>query len=634
MIVHLMVYATLVSLCSALGAVVAEWTLSLRRGLPVRWVWLAGMIVTVAMPLAWGSPLVQRGNQREPVEVALPQSSTMTSAGVRGSDRASRTAELSTLPQIQTDSNTAAATRALESMFTIPLPSARTALIVGVVWASVSLGLCAALFWSLRRLAHERARWTRVGLQGTTVLVSDGFGPALIGFRVPQIVVPPWVMALEASSMSMILSHELEHRRAGDSRAMMCATLVTIAMPWNPLLWWMLARFVRAVEFDCDARVIARGVKGAQYADLLLGAWQHATPDRRFTFAAAFAEHRSRLGQRVTHLLRPEPRRKAMKTFTGAILSLALAGTVVLAPSPRVADAQLPSATESVGQGGPARLVVIDGQPRPDLLTREQQGAEWRSRAGGAELVMSSWLDSVNARRLFGSAGARGADVWWSREYTDRLGPQYPVFRLMIETLPSGPLCSVSSEVLAQRVGKRLLSGIEMSAARRAESDRVVLQYVTALRAIMPQSPVVRTPMEIALADRRDSALRSLLVDETQRALFEQRLADERRFLVPIGVVEQADMIVRGHYFSDEVAASDAEIAAAGHVVERSLIDEAALLTRAPVDSGALIALRERRDAGVRAVLDSEVQRAAFDRRYAFWARARELSSGKVCARQ
>ena len=633
MIVHLMAYATLVSLCAALGAVVAEWTLWLRRGFPVRWIWLAAMLVTVVMPLAWGSLLVPRGHEDQPVVAAMSPSPAATSAGARTTDRAARTPASPSQPPIRADRGTVGRAQALASMLAIPVPSARTAAVIAVFWGLMSLCLCGALWWSLRRLARERAKWARVTLQDTAVLVSEGFGPALIGFRVPEIVVPSWVMALDAPAASMILSHELEHRRAGDSRVMICAMLVAIAMPWNPLLWWMLGRFLRAVELDCDSRVIARGVRRAEYADLLLGAWQHTTPVMRIAFSAAFAERRSKLGQRVTHLLRPEPRRKTMKTLAGATLSFALAAMAVMAPTPRIADAAIASAPETFAQRGKARLVIVDGIPRPDLTTTEQQGLEWRSRRGGAELVLSSWLDSVNARRLFGGAGARGADLWWSKGYVDRLGPQFPVLQLVTEPPRAYPQC-LSSAALARRVGARLLSGLAMPTARRAEADRAVLQYVTALRAILPLPPLVRVPMEIALADVRDSALRRLLVDARQRARFDQRVADERRFLVPFGVVEQADQLVRGHYFSDEVTASDAEIAAAGKTVERSLFDEAALLTRAPVDSGALIALRARRDVDVRGVLDSDVKRAAFDRQFAFWARARELTSGSVCARQ
>lgn len=348
------------------------------------------MVVTVAMPLAWGSLLVPRADQHKPVVVALSQAAAATSAAPRGTDRAARTSGSRPLPPIRGDGRTAVTMQSLASLFTIPVPSTRTALVIALAWAAVSLSLCAAFVWSLRRLTRERATWTRASLHGTAVLVSDGFGPALVGFRAPEIVVPPWVMALDAPSTRMILSHELEHRRAGDSRVIICAMLLAIAMPWSPLLWWMLGRFVRAVEFDCDARVIARGVRSAQYADLLLGAWQHATPKRHIAFSAAFAERRSRLGQRVTHLLRPEPREKSMKMVTGATLSFALAAMAVAAPTPRVVTPGSASVRQSVLQRARGRLIVIDGIPRPDLTTAEQQRVEWQSRTGASEILISS----------------------------------------------------------------------------------------------------------------------------------------------------------------------------------------------------------------------------------------------------
>ena len=51
MILQVMISSLLVGVCCALGAAMAEWTLSLRRGLPVRWVWVAALLTSVTMPL-------------------------------------------------------------------------------------------------------------------------------------------------------------------------------------------------------------------------------------------------------------------------------------------------------------------------------------------------------------------------------------------------------------------------------------------------------------------------------------------------------------------------------------------------------------------------------------------------------
>ena len=322
MILQIMVSALLVGVCCALGAAMAEWTISLRRALPVRWIWVAAMLTSVTMPLARASFTAQLSGQR--TEVAPVSSSAPRMSG-SPDNRADRSApETNARPQDVTRPAgiRAAGTRnAMTLALTIPEISRRASMLIAAAWFGTSLCLCIALFWSFRRLSRERENWKRVTLRDTQVLVSDGFGPALIGLFRPDIVLPPWVLTLDAAAAKTILAHEIEHRRAGDSRLIVGALMLCIAMPWNPLLWWMTARLVRAVEFDCDARVVSQGINTATYADLLLGAWQHDMANRRIALSAAFAERRSRLGQRVTHLLRPEPRGKIMKTLSGVTIA-------------------------------------------------------------------------------------------------------------------------------------------------------------------------------------------------------------------------------------------------------------------------------------------------------------------------
>ena len=526
--------------------------------------------------------------------------------------------------------NAATTRHALTSALTVPKLSRRASLLLAAAWLATSLCLCLAVFWSFRRLARERKNWKRMTLHDTQVLVSDGFGPALVGLMRPEIVVPPWVLTLDAAAARTILAHEIEHRRAGDSRLIAIAMLLSIAMPWNPILWWMTGRLVRAVEFDCDARVVAHGINTVTYADVLLGAWQHGMTNRRIAFSAAFAERRSRLGQRVNHLLRPEPRGKIMKTLSGATIVVLLAALAVAAPTPQIAQAVATPAPKSLQPMGPVHMLVIDGVARTDLNSEEERGAEWRSRSGAAEFVIASWLDSVNARRLFGNLGAHGADVWWTKGYVDRVGPQLPVGQMLADRLLAlirethsydVQLDAKSLEELARRVTTRLMSGLDVTSAQRLEADRIVLQYVIALHAGRRQPPLVREPTEIAITNSRDSALRIVLTDETQPAKFNQIVAEERRFLVATGVREMADMMVRGSYFSDNVPVSDREIAAAITVIERSLVEEAALFTRTPYDTAALKAVKVKRTADVRRVLDSDAKRAAFDFKLRLWRR-------------
>jgi beta-lactamase regulating signal transducer with metallopeptidase domain len=637
MIAQLVILAFVVALCCAFAAAIGEWTLSLRRGVPVRWVWAAAMLLSVTVPLVRVSFTARLSGDRNAVAIVSP--SAQASPGTPDFRAESSTNEPYTLPTgvgPEVESTSATTRQTLLSFLTIPEFSRRTSVLLAAAWLTTSLALFAALFWSFRRLARDRRSWARVSLHDTQVLLSDGFGPALIGFMRPEIVLPPWVLTLDDAAAKTVLAHEIEHRRAGDSRLIVGAMLVSIAMPWNALLWWMTARLVRAVEFDCDARVVARGVNRATYADLLLGAWQHSISDRRFAFSTAFAERRSKLGQRVNHLLRPEPRRKLVKTLSGATCVMLLAVLAAAAPAPQIAQTMGTSSPASLRPGGPARLQVIDGTMLSRMFRLDMHGEDSRSRTGDAIYISSVWIDSVNARKLFGEDGADGADVYWSKRYFDRVGPQLPASVMLVETLwaPSttkssdeltrrmaAPPAGKSLEKLAQQVENRLTSGLNLTPAQHGDAFWIALRYVVAHHAVLRNPELVRSARIVSITDSRDSALRIVLTDDTQRAQFHQLVTLERRFLTIPRAHELADMTVRDNYL-DEVPASDAEIATAIAVVERSLLNEAALFTRAAGDSAALHAIILKRTADVRRVLDSDAKRAVFDRRLQFLRRS------------
>jgi BlaR1 peptidase M56 len=645
MIAQLLLLALVVSLCCAMAAAIGEGTLALRRGVPVRWVWVAAMLVSVTVPVARVSFSSQQGAPRSGVSMSVPRGGALSGAtDVRtdSSGRDTNTKAQAVTPALAREFG--AVRPARTSPLRVPRISRRTSFLFAGAWLTASLSLLGALLWSFRRLARDRERWSRATLHDTEVLVSDGFGPALVGFKTPEIVLPPWVLTLDDAASMTILGHETEHRRSGDSRLIVGARLLSIAMPWNPLLWWMTARLVRAVEFDCDARVIARGVNSATYADLLLGAWQHGMADRRFALSTAFAERRSKLGQRVRHLLRPEPRGTRVRAVFGASSVVLFTALAAAAPTPRITSTIAGPAPVSLQAPRPARLFVIDGTALPELNTPELQGAEWRTRMAESMSFTMSVVDTVNARRIFGDIGANGAEVWWTWRYLDRVGPQLPVAYMLVQTLwapftlnsdgvsrisneelakrMAAPLGGPAFEKLTQQVLTRLIAGLELTPAQTLQAHSIVLRYLTALHgvSVMRNHVLVAGPKVVALTNSRDSALRQMLTNDTQRSRFTQTVALERRFLFVTGAHETADFAVREGFFgpednSDFVAATDGEFAAAITVVERSLIDEATLSMRAPDDTVARRALLLKRTADVRRVLDNDEKRAAFDRR-------------------
>ena len=233
----------------------------------------------------------------------------------------------------------------LDTSIACRLSVARTEQVVHVLWVASAAALLLALAWSALRLRREKRLWRPMSLVGTDVLVSNGFGPAIVGLWHPVIVVPSWVLEVDVHTQRTILLHEEEHRRAGDQWLLLWSFMAVMLAPWNVVLWVMGRRLARTIELDCDERVLAHGVADADYANVLLNAWQRTRHVVPWVPSPALAEHVSRLGRRVEHLMRPSPRRRAMKTIGGVSVSALLLGVAVLVPRPHQAQSRAVTVT-------------------------------------------------------------------------------------------------------------------------------------------------------------------------------------------------------------------------------------------------------------------------------------------------
>ncbi|MCY3599520.1 MAG: M56 family metallopeptidase [Gemmatimonadetes bacterium] len=152
---------------------------------------------------------------------------------------------------------------------------------LGALWvagSAVVLILFALICLRLRRL---RATWEPRDVCGEEVLRSEKFGPAVVGLIRSRIVLPSWSFGLGEKELEMVVLHEREHVRARDPVLLAAGLLLAAFSPWNPAVWWSLARLRLAVEGDCDRRVLARGASVRSYARLLLtvAAGCRRTPD-------------------------------------------------------------------------------------------------------------------------------------------------------------------------------------------------------------------------------------------------------------------------------------------------------------------------------------------------------------------
>ncbi len=112
--------------------------------------------------------------------------------------------------------------------------------------------------------------WAPREVCGEEVLRSDRFGPAVVGLIRSRIVLPAWSFGLGEKKLELVVLHEREHVRARDPLLLAAGLMLAALSPWNPAVWWLLARLRLAVEGDCDRRVLARGTSARRYARLLL----------------------------------------------------------------------------------------------------------------------------------------------------------------------------------------------------------------------------------------------------------------------------------------------------------------------------------------------------------------------------
>jgi TonB family protein len=212
-----------------------------------------------------------------------------------------------------------------------------------LAWLLLSVALLGRVVIAIARLVRERDRWIPREIDGTPLFVTPDVGPAVVAIPDSRIVLPEWVLSLDAASLSTVVRHEREHRAAGDARVILGGSLAAALFPWNPAVWYMRRRLRLAVEMDCDARVLAHDSCVEEYGSLLLAIAQR--PRRSPYFAATLAESASDLERRIDAMTAPPPRRPRARA--GALLAAAAAAIFVACSM----DApEVPSAVASTAQ--------------------------------------------------------------------------------------------------------------------------------------------------------------------------------------------------------------------------------------------------------------------------------------------
>jgi len=244
MILGWMVYSILLASCAAAAAQAFE-LMARRVGRPTRWVWAVAVVVSVGMSeVARSWPL-----------------GILTYVLPRAESAPWLTAPASAFFQAYNPLD----------RWNLPLSIA--------LWTSSAL-VAAFFAVSLARLVQRRRAWRASVVDGHPVLVSESDGPAVFGFGRGTIVLPRWALAADAPVRELMLVHELEHQRAGDPRLLLLALAAVLLQPWNPVVWWLARHLRLAVEVDCDARVLGRGLDVRTYGLVLLEAGRRAAACR------------------------------------------------------------------------------------------------------------------------------------------------------------------------------------------------------------------------------------------------------------------------------------------------------------------------------------------------------------------
>jgi TonB family protein len=203
-------------------------------------------------------------------------------------------------------------------------------------WAAATVTLLLYLAVSALQVRAEGRRWRRSEVDGVAVLVSEATGPAALGLFRGRVVLPEWALSLDEGLRRLLVLHEAEHVRAKDPQLAVAGLVTCALMPWNPVLWWQLARLRLAIEMDCDARVLGRAGDRASYGSLLLEVGQ-----RRARLAVGLAESGSMLERRIRMITKTTTGRRTVRALgLGALSALVLAVACETPPPTGLGDVE------------------------------------------------------------------------------------------------------------------------------------------------------------------------------------------------------------------------------------------------------------------------------------------------------
>lgn len=361
MITALVLYALLVGALVALGTLVLDRA-ALAARLPRRFTWLGGLALLAALTLSapW------RLSPPPPAATVTPIAAAVDVAGIDAI--ASTPSPLRALLDLPTTLGRRLSAVAAQA----PRGLDQT---LGAAWAASALAALVLLALLLRRLDAQRRAWPRARLLGTPVRVGEREGPAVYGLFAPDIVIPRALLARGTEEQALVLAHEDEHRRVRDPLLLAAAAALVALLPWHPVAWWCLSRLRLATEFDCDARVLRRGVSPRRYGDVLLSLATSLPVGPRAAHVLALIDAPRHLERRLLAMTTPRTRRAPLVVSALALAGVALVVAACSTDVPTAAevrDADVAAVTKTLGlpTGPNAVRYIVDGAPMSEVEAR------------------------------------------------------------------------------------------------------------------------------------------------------------------------------------------------------------------------------------------------------------------------
>jgi hypothetical protein len=381
-----MLYALLVGALLACAAWLMEEVVRLRGG-AVRFLWLGALLATVGLVAL--VPLRATGLELHPVLLAPTQPGGTVVAAPRRTEGPAATAGR------VLEASRAALARTLGRASAIGEGAAGTALAAG--WGLLSAAALTLAAGTVLRSRRARRAWPVARVAGTPVRVAPRVGPAVLGIRRPEVVVPAWLLAAPAEEQRLVVMHEAEHVRARDPLVLGAGCLAVALMPWSPAAWWMLLRLRAAVEMDCDARVLRRGVARHAYGSLLV---EMAGRGPGLSLGVpALAGSPSTLERRIRAMNARLPRFARLRASLLGVLALAALAGACESPLPTTAEVEQMdvAAAEArvvgltaVHAGGDEVKYFVDGKQ----VTREEAHALTSERIVRMEMTRAAGAGS------------------------------------------------------------------------------------------------------------------------------------------------------------------------------------------------------------------------------------------------